>query len=102
MDFEWDPTKRERNLEKHGVDFLIATQILTGTHVVLRSTHWTEERWIAVGPWPEEHVPADWSGPLCTVVYTKRDDIYRLISARRARTNEREVYRTKISSGDSA
>lgn len=102
MKFEWDPGKRERNLEKHGVDFLIATQVLTGPHLVFRTEHRSEPRWMAIGPLPEEYVPADWSGSLCAVVYTKRNTTYRLISARRARAHEREAYHTKIAGGDSA
>jgi uncharacterized DUF497 family protein len=100
MEFEWDPFKRERNLEKHGVDFLVATQVLTGTHIAVRTEQPSEPRWIAVGPLPDEHVPSDWSGSLCVVVYTRRGDTYRIISARRARTDERESYRTKITGRD--
>ncbi|WP_263834175.1 BrnT family toxin [Salinibacter sp.] len=102
MDFEWDPAKRETNLDKHGVDFLIATQVLTEPHLVIRTDQQPEPRWMAIGPLPDEHVPAEWSGPLCAVVYARRGDTYRMISARRARTDERDAYRTKISGRDSA
>jgi len=102
MDFEWDPAKREKNLDKHGVDFLVATQVFTEPHLVVRTDHQPEPRWMAIGPLPDEHVPVAWSGPLCAVVYTRRRDTYRIISARRARTDERNTYRTEISGGDSA
>lgn len=71
MGFEWDPDKRERNVEKHGVDFLIATQGLTEPHLLLRAERRPEPWWIAIGPLPEEYVPVDWSGPLCAVGYTE-------------------------------
>ncbi|WP_272507850.1 BrnT family toxin [Salinibacter sp.] len=44
MDFEWDPAKRETNLDKHGVDFLIATQVLTEPHLVIRTDQQPEPR----------------------------------------------------------
>lgn len=101
MEFEWDPAKREQNLEKHGVDFLVATQVFRETHITVRTNHPSEPRWMAIGPLPYAHVPNGWTGPLCAVVYTKRDNTYRIVSARRARTNERDDYRTKITGGDS-
>ena len=100
MDFEWDPDKREANLKKHGVDFLLATQVLLGVHCAIPSPRTHEKRWAAVGPLPEGNIPSAWSGPLCTVVYTRRKDTYRIISARRARKNERRAYREKIAGGD--
>jgi hypothetical protein len=83
MDFGWDPSKRASNLTKHGVDFLVATQIVLEPHYVApieRSEG--EQRWMAVGSLPPAHVPSQGSGMLCTVVYTRRGDTYRMISAR--------------------
>ncbi len=34
MTFEWDETKRQRNIEKHEVDFLDAVQLFDGRPVV--------------------------------------------------------------------
>jgi len=88
------------NLEKHGIDFLDAALILTKPHLSRKSDRKGESRWIAIGPLPEDTAPSHWSSPLCVVVYTKREDTYRIISARRARNDEREAYRTKIAEGN--
>lgn len=101
MNFEWDSAKRKRNLRKHGVDFLVATEVLSETHIKVRTDHPAEARWMAIGPLPDAHVPNGWTGPLCVVIYTQREDTYRIISARRARTDERDIYRTKVAGGDS-
>lgn len=84
MEFAWDPTKNERNIEKHGIDFVRAKEIFGAPYWSQRSDRDGEKRWIAVGPL---------DGRLITVIYTRRSGRIRLISARRARTNEREEYR---------
>lgn len=87
MQFEWDPEKAAQNIEKHGIPFNAAADVLLRPHVAKRSDRKGERRWIAVGPL---------EGRLITVIYTRRGDTVRIISARRARTNEREWYRTQI------
>lgn len=87
MDFEWDPDKDAQNREKHGIPFEAAADVLLRSHVEERSDRKGERRWIAVGPL---------EGRLITVVYTKRSGTTRIISARRARANEREWYREEI------
>jgi uncharacterized DUF497 family protein len=84
MDFEWDPAKDAANLAKHGIDFAAAARIFEVPHIVNQSPFSQEDRWVAVGPV---------EGRLITVVYTRRGTTIRLISARRARTYERENYR---------
>lgn len=99
MDFEWDPKKRESNLQKHGVDFVDAARLLTRAHLA-RPFHRVEDdepRWQAIGPLLSPEVrPDDWSGALAVVVYTKPEDRYRIISARRASTDEREYYESQF------
>jgi len=100
MDFEWDPEKRKRNLRIHGVDFLAAAGLLLGVHYAREVDHPGEQRYLAVGPLPKEDIPARWSGPLCAVVYTMRGEgTYRIISARRARRDERRAYRANVRRG---
>jgi uncharacterized DUF497 family protein len=84
MEFEWDPDKNEANIRKHGISFVGASRILAGTNYRERSDRGGERRWIAVGPY---------EGRLVTVVYTRREERYRIISARRAREHERRKYR---------
>jgi uncharacterized protein len=81
--FEWDSSKREVNLRKHGIDFEDAVEIFDGPILANRSDR-EEVRWIAVGSLENR---------LIAVVFTRRAEIIRIISARRARKNEERAYR---------
>ena len=81
--FEWDDTKRQAVLEKHGLDFIDAITIFAGDVLTARSNFEGEERWIAIGLL---------EGIEIAVIYTVRDDVYRIITARRARKKERDLY----------
>mgnify|MGYP006450410691 CR=1 FL=1 len=91
---EWNEEKRKANIEKHGIDFSDAAKILTRRHICGPSKYeGKEQRWIAIGElFPPGSVPENWSGPLAVVVYTLRGGYHRIISARRARTDERRYY----------
>ena len=82
--FEWDDQKRELNLANHGIDFDDASEIFYGPVILRRSDRNNEERWVAVG-----HSVSQ----LIAVVFTRRKDVIRIISARRARKNEESEYR---------
>ena len=94
MQFEWHEEKRKTNIEKHDLDFLDAIQVFEGPHFIVDRTREEdkEERKAAIGPIPEDVVPTHWSGNLIVVVFTWRDDTIRIISARRAGTDERRRY----------
>ena len=82
MVFEWDEVKRQANLEKHRVDFPVATLIFQNQFVSrIDSRHdYGEARKIALGQ----------SGDLVlVVVYVERGDTVRIISARKAGRHER-------------
>lgn len=97
MKFEWDEEKRESNLEKHDVDFPRAAEVLKGPHLTYSSPGGDEDREVAIGKLkPPDARPENWSGPLVAVIYTRREGRYRIISARRARTNEREAYNRRF------
>nr|MDP9469856.1 BrnT family toxin [Chloroflexota bacterium] len=50
MEFEWDEAKRQRNLVKHGVDFLDATVLFDGRPVVtVLGQHPDEPRFLTTG-----------------------------------------------------
>ncbi len=87
MNFEWDENKRQRNIEKHALDFLDAVQLFDGGLVVSTySPRGGEDRWATTGVL---------EGRLITVVWTPRsDNAVRLISARRPRGYERRAYCT--------
>jgi hypothetical protein len=85
MAFEWDEVKRLKNIKTHNLDFIRAKEIWENPVLEIRSpqTHHGEERFLAIGKMENIFI---------TVVYTWRSENRRLISARRARKNEKEYY----------
>jgi len=86
--FEWDEAKRLATLQKHGIDLRRATRVFRGPHVVLEARSDAEPREIAVGYL---------DGIPIAVVFTRRGDKVRIVTARRARRNERERYQAVYS-----
>jgi len=83
--FRWDEAKRRANLLKHGVDFVDAQALFDGRPVMtLASPYPDEQRIVTTGLL---------DGRFVTVVATKRGDVTRIISARRARDAEQRAYR---------
>ena len=84
MSFEYDPQKSVANLEKHGIDFDEA-QMLWGDPDLLEVPAKTvdEPRSLVVGKIDGKH----WSA-----VITYRQKTIRLISVRRSRQEEIELY----------
>lgn len=86
MEFEWDEAKRLSNVEKHGLDFIDVQVLFDGRTVhVGFSPRGGEARFTSTG---------EVDGHVITVVWTKRGEMIRLISARRARDGEERAYRT--------
>jgi uncharacterized DUF497 family protein len=85
MDFEWDEAKRQANILKHGVDFVDAANIFEGRFIEIedRRRDYREVRMIASG---------ELENRVIRLVYTWRGDRRRIISARRAKRNERRAY----------
>jgi hypothetical protein len=83
-DFEWDEAKNEINRAKHDIDFDNAIDVFHGPILLRRSDRNNEERWTALGYADDR---------LIVVVFTRREDVIRIISARRARKNEEREYR---------
>ena len=85
MTFEWDENKRLRVLAERGIDFLRATQLFDGRDVLtVSSPRGDEERWATTGVLEDRTT---------TVIWTQRGENIRIISARRARDNEKRAYR---------
>lgn len=84
MIFEFDPKKSEKNKEKHGIDFWEA-QVLWDDPDLLEIPARTadEPRFLVIGKIFEKH----WSG-----VITNRGERIRIISVRRSRPEEVEIY----------
>jgi len=81
VEFEWDPTKAEANLRKHGIAFDFATAVFLDPNRIeqLDDEHVDEERWIATGR--VEHL-------VLVVIFTLRGEDIRIISARKGIRNE--------------
>ena len=86
MKFEWDERKRQLVLEKHGIDFRKAIDVFTGDAVFVQARSDVEHRKLAIGLL---------DGVLIAVVFTMRDEDIRLVTARRARKNERRAYHAR-------
>ena len=86
MDFEWNERKNHANIAKHGIDFDEAIGIFRGVVVerVDKRRDYGETRVVAIGMA---------EGRELVVVYTLRGEAHRVISARRARRDERRTYR---------
>lgn len=83
--FEWDDAKRASNLAKHGVDFIDAAYLLDQPHLFWADhrEYNGEVRFKALGLV---------DGILLRVVFTIRNNNYRIISAHKAGRNDRRIY----------
>lgn len=87
MIFEFDPNKSQSNQEKHGIDFDQAQQLWTDSNrIEIPATTEDEPRFLVIGKIVDQY----W-----TAVITYRSENVRIISVRRARTNEREIYESR-------
>jgi uncharacterized DUF497 family protein len=88
--YEWNAGKRKENLEKHGIDFTVASDFDWGLAIVHPDERfpYDEERLIAYGPLRER---------LYVLVFTRReDDVTRIISLRKANRREQAAYTAAI------
>jgi len=86
IDFEWDENKAISNIEKHGVSFEQAQYIfLDAKRLIVEDNRfdYREERFIALGCI---------DGRIHVVVYTEKNSVIRLISARKANNREQKRY----------
>jgi len=87
VNFDWDPAKSASNEAKHGLSLAAACVLWQGPVVILPSKNSGEMRHLAIGLIEGRH----W-----TVVYALRVDHFRLISARRSRTNEKALFQELV------
>jgi len=86
MDYEWDEAKREANLEKHGIDFILAPLIHEADFkLTIPSPRGGETRWVDVAEIEDEAV-------VFTLVYTLRHKAIRIVSLRKANRKEHKLY----------
>lgn len=83
-EFEFDENKSKANLEKHGIDFEAAQELWRDPYLLeIQAKSEDEERFLLIGRIEEKH----WSA-----VVTYRGRCIRLISVRRSRKKEVELY----------
>lgn len=80
---EWNAEKAASNRRKHGIDFDDAVDVFGGPCLIRRSDRNREERWLAIG---------ESEGRVLAIAFTWRGSTLRIISARRARNNEKRAY----------
>ncbi len=84
LDFEYDNNKSTSNLKKHGIDFISAQELWTDSELIeLQVKSKDEPRFLVIGLIEKKH----WSA-----VITYHDDVLRIISVRRSRKKEVELY----------
>ena len=84
MEFEFDHRKSAANKKKHGIDFIEAQALWDDPDLLEIPAKATDEpRYLVVGIISEKH----WSG-----IITYRQDKIRIISVRRSRPEEVELY----------
>jgi len=90
--FEWDPSKAQSNLDKHGVSFRRAATVFRDPGALSKyddEHSGEEERWVTLG--------LDESGALLVVHHTFKEEdetknTIRIISARKATRRETKQY----------
>lgn len=84
MIFEFDDNKSVANKEKHGIDFVEAQLLWEDSHLIEIAAKTVDEpRYLVIGKISEKH----WSG-----VITYRCENIRIISVRRSRKEEVDLY----------
>lgn len=86
MEFEWDDNKNQRNMHKHGIDFDDAKNVFLDPYRIEyldNREDYGEIRFKVIGMT---------EGCMLAVICTTRESNIRIISARRARKDERRAY----------
>jgi len=88
--FEWDEAKAESNLRKHGISFDDAIEVFYDPNAVFEQDRVVdgELRWQAIGM-AEDLVMLQVAH---TVIERDVDEVFRIVSARRATRKERRLY----------
>jgi uncharacterized DUF497 family protein len=84
MEFDFDPKKSQSNKIKHGIDFEEAKELWDDPYRLLIPARCSdEERWVMIA----RLLNVYWS-----VIYSVRSGVIRIISVRKSRQNEKEIY----------
>jgi uncharacterized DUF497 family protein len=85
MIFTWDETKRQANLQKHGLDFADAEKVFSGPMVLFEDQRndYGEQRMIGIG---------QLEFLVVLIVHVETDEQIRIISMRKADSDETDLY----------
>lgn len=86
-DFDWDPVKRAKTFKERGIDFDDVRHVLAGPFLAQRSDRKGEIRWMVFGFLADVEV---------TYVCTIRGSTCWVMSARRAKRNERKKHHDRL------
>jgi len=91
MKFEWDEDQNRINQAKHGVSFEEAKEVFDDALQISKLDHrfnYFEERWITLGETQKEKLLV-----VANLFFSDEgEEIIRIISARKANSNERRIY----------
>lgn len=84
MHFSWDEKKRESNLKDHSLDFVDAEKVFGGPTFTYEDDRfrYEEQRFVTLG---------FLGGVVVSIVHTETEDEIRIISFRKATTNEEVI-----------
>jgi hypothetical protein len=86
MAFEYDLKKSNENLTKHGINFEDAQELWNDPNcIVIPAKTLDEKRYLLIG---------NLDGKIWSAIFTIRRKKIRIISVRRARQNEKEIYKS--------
>ena len=85
MRYEWDESKRQSNIQKHGIDFAGIERVFGGYTVTIMDDRFDygESRFITLGLL---------SSRVVVITHTETDEVIRIISVRKATKNEEANY----------
>jgi hypothetical protein len=84
MQFDFDPDKSDSNKAKHGIDFTAAQKLWDDpARLIVPARTADEPRYVLIGRI---------SGKCWSAVFTLRGEVVRIISVRRSRNEEIELY----------
>ncbi len=84
MEFVYDTAKSEKNFQKHGINFEDASHLWNDPKRVEFIARFANEA--------RHGLVAELNEKLWTAIFTYRNNCIRIISVRRARENEKELY----------
>jgi uncharacterized DUF497 family protein len=82
--FEFDEKKSELNKKKHGIDFESAKMLWEDSNRIEIPARWVDE--------PRNLLIAQLNGEFWSAIFTIRNNKIRIISVRKSRNNEKEIY----------